>query len=74
MIQRGSKDWQWLLRNLQKSKRKSNRDIFCTECWEIYKYEENIKHKAEHPDHIRHILTSKVYATESKFIKIAREK
>jgi hypothetical protein len=36
------------------------------------KYEECVKHKMLQPDHIRSILTSKEYATESKFIAVAK--
>jgi hypothetical protein len=36
------------------------------------KYEECVKHKMLAPDHIKSILTSKEYASEGKFIAVAR--
>jgi hypothetical protein len=36
------------------------------------KYEECVKHKLMQPDHIKSILTSKEFASEGKFITVAR--
>ncbi len=36
------------------------------------KYEESVKHKVLEPDHTKSILTSKEYASEAKFIAVAR--
>jgi hypothetical protein len=36
------------------------------------KYEECVKHKMLQPDHIKSILTSKEYASEAKFVAVAR--
>ena len=36
------------------------------------KYEECVKHKMLAPDHIKSILTSKEYASEAKFVAVAR--
>lgn len=36
------------------------------------KYEECVKHKMLQPEHIKSILTSKEYASEAKFIAVAR--
>ena len=36
------------------------------------KYEECVKHKVNMPDHTKSILTSKEFASETKFIAIAR--
>lgn len=60
------------MRNLQWSKQKSNRDVFCLKCWKIMKYEECVKHKLLQIDHVKSILTSKEYATEAKFMAVAR--
>jgi hypothetical protein len=36
------------------------------------KYEECVKHKSSHPDHLKSILTSKEFASETKFVAVAR--
>lgn len=36
------------------------------------KYEESVKHKLLNPDHVKSILTSKEYASEAKFVAVAR--
>ena len=36
------------------------------------KYEECVKHKMLAADHIKSILTSKEYASETKFVAVAR--
>jgi hypothetical protein len=72
-ISKGSEDWQVFIDNLNYSKSKSNRDVLCMRCWKVLKYEECVKHKLLEPDHCKSILTSKEYASESKFISIARQ-
>jgi hypothetical protein len=36
------------------------------------KYEECVKHKMLAPDHVKSILTSKEFASETKFVAVAR--
>lgn len=72
MIQKDSEEWSTFLRNLQWSKQKSNRDVLCLKCWKIMKYEECVKHKMMAPDHVKSILTSKEFASETKFVAVAR--
>ena len=36
------------------------------------KYEECVKHKTILPDHLKSILTSKEFASEAKFLAVAR--
>lgn len=72
MIQKDTEEWGQFLHNLNWSKQKSNRDVLCLKCWKIMKYEECVKHKMLAPDHIKSILTSKEYASEGKFIAVAR--
>lgn len=72
MILKDSQDWATFVRNLNWSKQKSNRDVLCLKCWRIMKYEECVKHKMLQPDHTKNILTSKEYATEIKFLAVAR--
>lgn len=72
MIVKDSEDWFAFLKNLNYSKSKSNRDVLCLKCWKIMKYEECVKHKLVQTDHIKSILTSKEYASEEKFIAVAK--
>jgi hypothetical protein len=72
MIEKDSEDWKILVRNLNWSKQKSNRDVLCLKCWKIMKYEESVKHKMVQPEHVKSILTSKEYASEAKFIAVAK--
>ena len=51
---------------------KSNRDVLCLKCWKILKYEECVKHRSLAPDHLKSILTSKEFASETKFVAVAR--
>ena len=73
MFAKGSKDWHWVVRNLVKSKKKSNRDILCSLCWEVLKYDESIQHKKEFPEHIKYFITAKDYTSEKKIIAIAKQ-
>lgn len=72
MIERDSNEWCEFIAKLIKSKQKSNKDVFCVKCWRIFRYEENLRHKEELPEHSRSVLTSKYYATEKRFISLAR--
>ena len=71
-IEKDTDEWKIFLRNLSWSKQKSNRDVLCLKCWKIMKYEECVKHKSSHPDHLKSILTSKEFASETKFVAVAR--
>ena len=51
MIKQYSHEWKNLLKQLKRSKNKSNRDVLCVKCWEVLTYERNIKHKLKYPDH-----------------------
>ena len=73
MIKQGSLQWKSFLKFLQKSKKKNNRDVLCTQCWEVFTYERNLKHKNLHPDHSSSILTSMGFATEGLFIKLSNQ-
>lgn len=71
-IRLNSEDWNRLIRKLERSKAKSNRDLFCLKCWRIYNYESNVKHKRIMPSHSGSIITSKSFATETLFMQLAR--
>ena len=72
MILRGSYEWKIFLRDLKISIEKSNRDVLCLECWEILKYDRNLKHKSSNPTHITSILTSKEYGNEMLILELAK--
>eukprot|EP00347_Sterkiella_histriomuscorum_P003116 403365529 len=72
MIKRGSEDWLALIDRLNYSKSKSNRDVLCSKCWKILKYEAAIRHRNKHPEHNSFVMTSKEFATEKKFIHVAK--
>ena len=71
LIAKDSEQWSDFVQKLIRSKQKSNRDVLCVKCWRIYCYEQNIHHKLHNPQHIDHILTSKAFCSESKFVAIA---
>ena len=72
MILKDSEEWEAFLKNLSYSKSKSNRDVLCLKCWKIMKYEECVKHKLVQTDHVKSILTSKEFASEDKFMAVAK--
>ena len=72
MMKRDSDEWYYFLRKLKRSKAKSNRDVLCLECWKIYNYEGNARHKMQWPSHKGSIVTTKGYAEETLFIQLAR--
>jgi hypothetical protein len=71
-LEKDSEEWKVFLSKLERSKMKSNRDVFCLQCWRILKYEERVRHKILQGDHTPSILTSKDFASEFKFIAIAQ--
>ena len=71
-IEKDTDAWKVFVRNLSWSKQKSNRDVLCLKCWKILKYEECVKHRSLAPDHLKSILTSKEFASETKFVAVAR--
>ena len=73
MIKQYSPEWKNLLKQLKRSKNKSNRDVLCVKCWEVLTYERNIKHKLKYPDHSDLVVTSTRFATEITFINISKE-
>lgn len=74
MILKDSKDWTIFLENLRLSASKSNRDVLCTECWELINYEVSKAHKVEHPDHTKSMRTSRDYLDVETFMDLAKEK
>ena len=72
LLEKDSQEWTAFLAKLERSKMKSNRDVFCLQCWRILKYEECVRHKILQGDHTPSILTSKDFASEFKFVAIAQ--
>ena len=71
-INLNSEPFKLLIRKLERSRKKSNRDLFCLKCWRIYNYESNVKHKSIMPTHKGSIITSKNFASEAMFMQLAR--
>jgi hypothetical protein len=58
-IEKGTEYWALFLNELELSRKKSNKDLFCTKCWRVLNYQEARNHKQNHPDHKDDILTSR---------------
>ena len=71
MLKKSSKEWDSYVRKLGAIKRKSNREVLCTECWMILNYEQRGKHSIKFPHHKESILTSSQFASEIQFYHIA---
>ena len=71
MIQRGTVEWHKLLNNFEKSKGKTNKDILCLVCWQVYKHNARQRHAAIAKDHKELSLTPKFFASEELFTKLA---
>jgi hypothetical protein len=72
-VQKGSLKWAALMKELQYSKLKSNKDVLCVKCWKTLNYEEGKTHKTEFKDHLQHILTSKHFTAELLFVNLAKK-
>ena len=70
-IQLGTTEYTSFLSRLQFSSKKRNRDIFCLRCWRIMSQEKKRDHPIKFPGHESHIITSKHYDSEEKFISLA---
>ena len=51
---------------------KSNRDYMCLKCWTVFTYEQVKLHKEQIPSHGETIITSKMFASEEKFLSLAK--
>lgn len=71
MLRKPSKEWDNYINRLHAIKRKSNREVLCTECWMILNYEQRGKHSSKFPKHKDSILTSSQFASEIQFYHIA---
>jgi hypothetical protein len=72
MITIGSNEWEKFKEYLQYSRSKSNKDVLCLDCWEILKYEQNVKHKLEFPAHSKSVLTAKDYCSSQLILEYAK--
>jgi hypothetical protein len=69
----GSQEWNILIAKVENSKRKSNRDLLCTQCWQVYTYEMSLKHKKEAPTHADFLLTTKHYSSDEKLLRVSQQ-
>ena len=72
MIEKNSIEWKLLVRQLEISKQRSNTDYLCLDCWRVFSQSKVRIHKEEMPGHFPRILGSKYFATEKKFIALAK--
>ena len=66
MIRKNSPEWHNFLLKLEQIKMKSNRDIMCVKCWQMYNYKQKLEHLKDYPDHYTYMITSAKYASEAK--------
>ncbi|CAI2380325.1 unnamed protein product [Moneuplotes crassus] len=71
MLKKPSTEWNDYCRKLSAIKKKSNREVLCTDCWMILNYEQRGKHNSKFPEHKPSILTSSQFASEIQFYHIA---
>ena len=71
MIRKYSTEWAHFLGRLEQIKVKSNRDVLCLDCWNIFNYEQKTRHLLAHPSHRNAILTSKDFASEPQIIALS---
>lgn len=71
MLRKPSPEWNDYVQRLTDIKKKSNREVLCTECWMILNYEQRGKHSHKFPEHKGSILTSSQFASEIQFYHIA---
>lgn len=71
MIRKPSSEWSEYCQKLQNIKKKSNREVLCTECWMMLNYEQRARHNELCPGHTGSILTSSQFASKAQFYQIA---
>ncbi|CAI2369501.1 unnamed protein product [Moneuplotes crassus] len=71
MIRKSTREWREYCTKLSDIKKKSNKEILCTECWMFLNYEQKTKHAARFPAHRGSVLTPSQFASELQFYPIA---
>ena len=71
MIQRETADWHILLSKMKRSRAKSNKDVLCLRCWQVFMRTSRAKHE-ELEGHQSTTLTPKLFATPDQFIYLAK--
>lgn len=71
MIKRNSVEWDQFIVRLNTIKTKSNREVLCSQCWQMLNCKQKIKHLKSYPDHKEFLLTSTQYASEQKICELA---
>ena len=59
MIRRNSADWEVFLNHLHSITQKSNREVLCSNCWQMLNQKQKLKHLRAFPDHREFLITSK---------------
>ena len=73
MIKVPSVEWVLLKKKIKLSKEKRNKDLFCLKCWKVYSYYLLKAHLKSFPKHDESVISSKHFASESKFIALCKE-
>lgn len=71
MIRKSTPEWNEYCTKLSDIKKKSNKEILCTEWWMFLNYEQKTKHKIKFPSHRGSVLTPSQFASELQFYPIA---
>jgi hypothetical protein len=71
MIKRESPEWHTFIKKLVSIKSKSNREVFCVKCWQMFNCKQRKKHIEEQPDHAYSLLTSTQFASDEKICELA---
>ena len=73
MIKVGSKAWEDITEKLEHIHQKSNRDVICLDCWQIFNYDQKVRHLRAYPEHKSRILTSKYFSSPDDLLRLCRE-
>ena len=73
MITVGSKAWDDIKEKLDHIHQKSNRDVICLDCWQIFNYDQKVRHLKAYPEHKSRILTSKYFSTQDDLLRLCQE-
>ena len=72
MITKGTTEWRKLVKNLENTKNKTNKDVLCIECWQVFRHNSRKRHALLFKDHRELCLTPKHFSSEERFVKLAK--
>ena len=71
MIARNTPEWSQFIHRIESVRLKSNREVLCVKCWQMFNCKQKVKHAQKFPDHQQYVLTSSQYAFEAKIVELA---